>query len=68
MKVNATVYPLWDQFGWRVTCWDHDNPLTTKAYTIRATSDNVAAQEGIRLFLAEHAPHEGPACLELPPA
>jgi len=68
MNVNAIVDPLWDRVGWRVTCWDHDNPLIRKAYTIRAASDNDAAQEGIRRFLADHAPSEGSACLDQPPA
>lgn len=65
-KVNAIV----DRGvgGWHVTCWGYDNPAITKQYTISATSDNKAAQEGIRLFLAEHAPSEGSACLDQPPA
>lgn len=53
-KVNAIV----DEDGperWRVTCWDYDIPSDRMEYTIRAASDNDAAQEGIRRFLAERA-------------
>jgi hypothetical protein len=68
IKVNATVDPAWAADYWTVRCWDVDNPLVTKAYTIRAASDNVAAQEGIRRYLAGSDRDEGFACLDRPPA
>jgi hypothetical protein len=67
-KVNATVDPAWAKGYWNVQCWNHDDPTDRKAYTIRAASDNEAAQEGIRRFLADHAPDEGSACLGPQPA
>jgi hypothetical protein len=67
-KVNATLSPAWAKGYWNVQCWNHDDPTDRKAYTIRAASDNEAAQEGIRRFLADHAPDEGSACLGPQPA
>jgi hypothetical protein len=67
-KVNATVDPMWGHNRWRVQCWNHDDPTDRKAYTIRAASDNEAAQEGIRRFLADIAFDEGSACLGPQPA
>lgn len=58
-KVNATADPAWAAGYWNVLCWNHDDPTDRKAYTIRAASDNEAAQEGIRRFLAEAATDKG---------
>ena len=60
---QATVEPHGIEDYWRVTVWGGSEPDKTAArrtYTIRAKSDNDAAQQGLRRFEDEIA------ALELP--
>lgn len=53
-KANAIVDFICGRF-WRVTVWDVDRSDIIRNYTIEAVDDNVAAQEGLRRFVAEVA-------------
>lgn len=51
-KANAIVNHICGSF-WEVTVWNADNDDVIRTYTIEAADDNVAAQEGLRRFVAE---------------
>ena len=44
---NGSV-PLWEVFVWGKPPFDHE-----RTYSVEAKTDNLAAQEGIRLFVEE---------------
>lgn len=53
-KANAIVDYICGSF-WKVIVWDADRDDIIRTYTIEAVDDNLAAQEGLRRFVAEVA-------------